>query len=655
MMMSLFMSMAMANPCALELPYACGFEFLPVETLETMRAGPVHGDGYLVMRLEHERFGLVSSRGEWATYRERRQVYEVLREGGRDINQIRFELNKKTELLAVHARSISKDGRVRMVSDDEMFSSDGQLGKIATSTRVFRVPRVEVGSIVEFIMITKDSYLDTSMGTLVGSRSPTDRYELEMYVDNYLRFDLMGRRYPAEFKLERQPRFQHVTSSLSNVAAWTREPWSADGQYTAPAWLFRVLDLRAPGRGANFEDTWEHALSWDALFAFGLRSDEHAFTDVNVAFKHDDCKPDMLACVEAAWAEVRTHELSDADDRSVRPMKEALAENALTAGERAALLVKLLRDAGIEAELVYAAGARSSLFDETYPMSWPITTLLARIHLPTGPVVFDTGCENCGINVVRPFLAHTRAVAMATNGAASSDGLKATIIELPGAQGVVSEQTTTTDIELGQVGTAKFHLQRSRTGLLATDFATEHRGWSKDDHVRRLRRVATFLGGADAESRETTHQCVRSACTDDVKGSGNVGDASLEDGRRMVPLHALHNAWDETVLATAYQPRRSDVMTQTPSHYEDIVRIHPPQGFVVDALPPPRQIDGHGMHISLETTVDGNVVIAKRVFRFDAGTRPAAVAKAMQDLFAKGAALKREVVTFKKAAPSKGK
>jgi hypothetical protein len=653
MIVSLLMSMAMAGPCVLALPYGCGFEFLPVSNLEAMRSGPVHGDGFLVTRLEHERIGLVASRGDWATYRERREVFEVLREGGREANQFRFELNKKTELLAIYARSLSKDGRIRVVGDDEMFEAQGQVGKIATSTRVFRVPRVEVGSVVEVIIITKDDYLDTSIGKVVGSASPTDRYALEFYVDNTLRFDLMGRRYPAAFRLDKQSRFQRVTSSLSNIAAWIDEPWSADSQYTSPAWLFRILDLRAPGRFITFEDTWEHALAWHALFAFGLGT-EHAFRDVSVGFKHGNCKPDALACVAAAWAEVRSHELSDANDRSVRPMKEALAEDALTAGERSALLAKLLRDVGIEVDLVYAAGTRSALFDETYPMSWPITTLLVRIHVPGGTVVMDTGCENCGLNVVRPFLAHTRAVAIATKGSPYSDGLKATIIDLPGSAAVGAEQATQTNIQLGDTGVATFQLLRTRTGLLATDFATEHRDWSRSDHHRRLRRIVSWLGGVAAEAEETTYHCHRSACTDEVAGSGNVGDATLDDGRRVMPLTVLHNEWDDNIIS-AYQPRRSDVMKTRPERFEDIIRITAPEGFVVDLVPPARQIDGHGLHISLETVVEGNVVIVKRTLRFDAGARPASAAAAMQNLLQQSAALQRDVVMFRKADPPKVK
>jgi hypothetical protein len=642
-----------AAPCEHEVEHGCAYQFLSTEELTKLRRGATQDDAFAVTRLSQERFTIITSRNKQKTIVERRTVREILREGGRWANAVRVALPKEAEFIALQARSLTTDNRMAEVSEAEILKAEGENGKSESQLRVFRIPRVEVGSLIEFVMVYELPWPMLSYGGVIGDYQAVDRYEFEMFIDNNARFDLMGQRYPGTFALDKQSRFQHVTSVIENVPGYDDETWSASIESLAPTWLFRVLDMRGPGWFWASQDTWAHVLSYDALKTYGLNGrEDNVFANVDTSFPHANCLPDAAACLASAWNEVRKYPLKAAYDSDVRKLKDAIAENAFTPGERTALLTRYMRDLGFRVDLVFAAGQRSSLFDETYPMGWPMIAMMPKVHLPTGPVVIDTGCDACAVNVVRPVFADTKAVVVATNGSENRDGLTATMEMLPSRGEVAHIVKTNYQVALGvDANDAEVAMVRTYSGLAATHVAIERRDWDKDDHRRHLDHLVHTLVGWKHPPTTRSDRCAGTTCTDEVAGRGSIGDASFVEGKvtdRVVPLEVSSTFPDHTSLLPEHGPRRAELVIIDPQVIIEEVRLVPPEGYATHRMPTPKTTQHLGMTISLraEQAKDGSVVVT-REWRTEPGRYPATKAAEMEELLARFAALRNEVVVFR--------
>jgi len=183
------------------------------------------------------------------TERQEHLAVKVLTEAGFKHARVKVRFRDKTELVDLRARSISPDGTVRVLKRDEIQEDKERSGDDKKQEwRVFQVPRVEVGSVVEFGYTVRTPRLSGLEWELISGPEPILRYELEILCSESIRYALRAYNVRESFRRSKDGDIVRLSLALDALVTWAEDSPVSGKVYEAE---FKRTSSRAPADALN--------------------------------------------------------------------------------------------------------------------------------------------------------------------------------------------------------------------------------------------------------------------------------------------------------------------------------------------------------------------------------------------------------------------
>lgn len=592
----------------------------------SLRKGPPPGPAHAaVVRRMHEQWLLRWPAGaDPVAHVGMHFAIEVRREDAVQGAQAAFpSFGKKAKVTTLKARTIAVDGSIREVAEDAILEAKSTSGEDEGELKVFRFPRVEVGSILEVIAVYEGPLFNSRDRPVLGAY-PIDRYDLELLVDPKIEFDVAFFGYDKPLSLQQTDGMQHLHVRLDKVPADADEANKPSRPERGPYFMYRALRYAIAGERWPGNLTWGKALTWTTKRLMGrLQGDADAEDRVwdGFALRADvDGCGDARCRTERALALVRDVAPAKGWGATVRPMREVLDEKAANAWEQNALLWRLLVDAGVQARLAYAVRRGWGPFVADFPSDFWFDQLLVELPPQAGVpqrTFVDASCEHCRFGEIPYWVEGVDAVVVTHDDwIFSKVDVTGEVVKVSGAVRGDNETATRWVLKLAEDGAARVETTATATGSAGQEACVTYRAYRpgdwRDDAVARAARAHPGSVVVDAPPGA----CDRAAGTwrktraYDAPAAGVRADV---DGRAtmIVPLSFLVARWDGEHDADPAK-RVNDLVLPDGDDAVDVVEIVPPPGWRVASLPPSWRRETPAFASSFAASEEGGVVKVER-------------------------------------------
>jgi hypothetical protein len=555
------------------------------------------------------------------------EVVKILGEAAFDRASVHLLLPPKARLAAIDARAIAADDTVSTIDPADLFGGEIKLGdKSQMEMRAFRLPRVDVGTIIDLAYRVDVDAAYNSFSEDVAGPLPVREFKVDVAVDlkDVVALKVVNADVVPAFS--RHDGLAHAAFEIWNVPAHVDEPFAAPARAREPWWIMR---------NATRVNDWRRAASLAFAMLTQKLIDDAPEIDVGA------CNGDFACKVARAVDEVkaRTRFTGFAPAFMHRPVTEILATRTANAGEKAFLLYALLKKIGIDARVAGVASAGSGDVDEEFPsLHWFDHTLVAAVD---GDRVAwaDPSCEFCAPGalpawdpvggdalVITPGK-QPRAEWWKVNGPVESDP--------------VDGERRKIALRLDDGGAVHIALDETRAGRDALLWMARTRN-DDDDDVRASADAAVHavLRSARVTSAgAVTCDAHHGTCARHIEAEAPRYTASLANGVVAVPLDALGlGTWIDA------HDRKTDFVVSTPWVGEDEIDIELPADMTVASLPAHRVARAGIAEVSVSATSEGHVARVVRGVKLSPGRVRSVDVGALADAFDAGAGAAAAVV-----------
>jgi hypothetical protein len=523
------------------------------------------------------------------------EVIEVRTEAGKNAADVRVIVQGKPERLTLHARRVDPDGSVTEVPQEQILEQTGtHQGDTLLTARVFRIPGVKVGSVLESVVTVVSRAIPSYRATVVSEARPIARYEADLScqrgVDYGLKtYHLDDASAPDEKDVGR---LHHIRFKAINVPAQVDEPAAPPAKFDQPWWAFSIRAVMLGTKRVEISGTWPAAMK---LWADRVYEPRTLSERLGLEVPEGPCK--TPACrVKAAWDLVREH----TDYRGAGSMEAArswpkvLEGRSATGFERALLLRELLEKAGLQAQAAGAVDAWSGTYDEEVPTSVYWNHLL--VWLPPQPGIdggmwLDPSCEYCAAGELPDPVRGARAIAFSRRPNLTDNG-EAAVHSTSGEPAPEDRIATAYDVTLDATGKAEVSVNRVLRGPAAAGL---RKAAESSDDTPLKKRAEDFVSSrapTGALSTSATAPCSKSdpECKESLSFSVP-GYATLDGKQLLVPLTVLDPAPSKRFVATG---RQRAVVSSRHLTEEEIVHLHFPAGYRLTHAPDGLEQSAHG-------------------------------------------------------------
>lgn len=546
-------------------------------------------------------------------------VQKLLTEAGLDAMASTVPWTKKGTLLHLDARTISPDGTITAVTDEELFADEAKLGKndegddLVANLRRFTFPRAEVGSILEVSWAFEMPGLYTSWSDMsVLGDLPIRKYRVEIVVDKEAQPDLMVVNHTVPPRLvDERDGMQHLVLELEDLPARTREPYSPSRRSSEPWWMYRTIAYRYPRYSYNVNATWDDVLSppLSSLLVDGKNREGIKLHDAA------SCSGSARCLVEKALAHVRENVAWTGHDWpfDFRPPQEIEPSGEATSAEKAALLWVLLDDAGVPVRLAALSRAHTNEIDKTFPhLAWLNHTVVVAT-VDGQDLWLDPSCEHCAAGELPAWSRDREAVVAFVK----NQEVKAEWKRASGKAPAVPDRTQRRyQMRVNEDGVVDVDYAIRTSGADALDDCRGTRSYDDEDWRERAAGNVRKWSLAGVLVGHTPGKCRRSEGVYERGLRARLPSFAARSGDRLfVPLALL----DPPVELPRHEPRKSDFVVRDAARWDDELRIVPPPGWTFGPTPAPFEKKAKGASATVETKRDGDVLVIRRVVTLDAG------------------------------------
>jgi hypothetical protein len=354
---------------------------------------------FLLRRLQiHTQVG---SKNDFTEYL-RHSILQIRSEDGFKYASVKFGLMDKDTLLDFKARVISPDGTEQVLGRDELLETEFSFGEDDGTTKVMALPNVQVGSIVEWIVHSRKERYTTLWTHKPPQYVPVVREEFSISGSKHLIWSARTHNTTAPLKITRGDPWR-VSWVAKNLAVRETESFAPPSDEYMPRVEFRVKRLEWGSYKHDLYGSWTGAMGGSAR---RLYLSDKLVSDLDV--KVEPCPGDPTCTAARALALLRetVRYTSTGSFWGARASKEAVAEGRGTAVERAAVLGRLLSDAGLKVRWALANRFLEPAVDRGWPTTRPFDLLLVQLPKQKGldaPLWLDPACEYCAPGQVRDF------------------------------------------------------------------------------------------------------------------------------------------------------------------------------------------------------------------------------------------------------------
>jgi hypothetical protein len=290
-----------------------------------------------------------------------------------------------TKILKLQARTISPDGSIHELTPQQVFGDEAKSTWKSRKLKAFRFPRVEVGSIVEYI-------LDTEGPSMPIVTSEDLRNDENVYVaadpvwvvslDKDLDYRVRGYNTDAKITIDEGAE-QHAITIL-----WPKESSSKSGGAYGPSEAKSENYVRISMMGG-----WKPSVLGQSRTLYFDHKEE--MLDAPPLSLDAECA-DAKCWADAALAKARSQTwVSSLDGTgSLRPLKEIVESGKASGAERAWWVYKMLQTEGVDAKFAWAVRRNTNRLDKSAP-SDAFNHLLLRIGEGEGALWLDPTCDFC--------------------------------------------------------------------------------------------------------------------------------------------------------------------------------------------------------------------------------------------------------------------
>ena len=599
---------------------------LHVDTKELAQRFP-HAPAAILERSIHYRF---TNEADARWIREEYVALAILDDGGEQYAVVRVPVGIG-RVSFLRARTRLPDGTTQDLTPEEQHDVVGRPASALSEAqdekvKVFRLPRVHVGSIVEYSYGIEYPTVPLAQSEPISSEIPVQHYHLEFLSEG----GFAGRAYlynrNAEFRQDRVDNSDRVFVDVADIPAYHPEKFAPPITVTEPWWALAVSQTGWRGRVPLDMDSWDKigGLLGQALYVNG----ERLLEGVNLGQKLEAVCPRNSRCaVQAALDLVnRMSDLSTFVDELIwRPMKQTLAENKVTSFDKALLLRGALAAVGVQSRYALLSRVPIHEADPKFASLRRGDHLLLYLDSLDGsePLYVDPSCESCEVGTLPSWSAgrQTQIIMHATTSDFRHSDPTGAI-----RWGMTPDTRDQTPSVVRQIIDAKIDLDGKLSGHYERELRNEA---AVDQHIVTRNfidaqwqkhgdeELQSHFKTARRESSVTTQWDKHSALWKGAFDFSAAGYATLDRDQLIVPLTFLHDGYDEDY---SDEPRVHDVMERATKQYEDTLTLHVPSGYVVSQLP-----KGDALHIR---SADGvfevsapkpDIIRVHRVLRLHAG------------------------------------
>lgn len=590
------------------------------------------------------------------SYGERSEVHfhivqKLLTEAGIDALAGTVPWPKKGTLLHLDARTVSPDGTITAVTEEELFADEVKFGKgddgeeNSTNVRRFTFPRVEVGSILELSWAFEMPGLYTGWSdTRILGDLPIKKYRVEIVVDQAARPDLMvvNRTVPPRL-VEEGDGMQHLVLELEDLPARHREAYAPSPRTSEPWWMYRTIAYRSRTGDENMNASWNDVASRPLyrLLVKGEGKEGIALRDAAT------CAGSTSCLVDKALEQVRESAAWSGHDWpfDFRAPNEIEASGEATSAEKAALLWALLDSAGVPARLAALSRAHTNEVDKTFPhLAWLNHTLVVA-KVDGEDVWLDPACEHCARGELPSWSRNRDAlVAFVSDKRVRTEWKRATG-KVPAAPDVNQSRY---EVKVAEDGTVEVSFALRSSGTDALDDCRSTRHFDDVDWQQRAAANVRAWSLAGVLVDHAPGTCRKAEGTYARELRARLPSFAARSGERiLVPLSFLGGPVD----LPRHEPRKRDFVVREPQRWEDELAIVPPPGWTFAAPPPAFVSKAKGATATLKVERDGEALVLRRVVTLDAGVTARDDVKALRTALDAAADVAWRTVTLVKASP----
>jgi hypothetical protein len=590
---------------------------------------------------------------------ERYVAMAILAEGGEKYADVKIPVDAG-EMLFLHARTTDPDGTTQEVTPEEVHEETERGGSepeylLVPSERkvkVFRLPGVRVGSIIECAYAIVDYHLTDSLRQKLEWPIPTQHYRLEISVSGLV--DLNFRLYNAEATIHKQEGSgrKRAVIEMDDLPGTRVEPLAPPTSLTEPWWLIVLQRLATPRRMLNAHTTWADTLT---PLGFWLYIDDDKFYGgVKLKPELAGCERGTLCAIERALIFVNaetdlTKFVSSLDQ--ARPLKEVLASRTANNMEKTLLLRRALEAVGVPSRFAVIARNRNNDFDPLFPAPGSFDHLILYVDTVPGltaPVFLDPSCEYCEVGEIPPWIRDRAALVFKTKrGYSELYETSVAFMRTPSDAAGMASDRRNIEVQLELSGAVHGRMMADAGGQEAVDMHAETRAWLDDDWRVYLERLLhRFSQAAELCARVPQKWDKRDAVL--ALGADFAVDnyASVDGERLIVPLTLLHGLSDETLGG---EPRVHDLMIDKAVHEEETVTFRLPSGYEATSLPRAVHIRTEAVDALFSVSATPGLVRVKRMVELHVGRWPPAAFNDVVDVFRGMAALRQQAFVVQRA------
>lgn len=581
------------------------------------------------------------------------EVLQLLTEAAFDRAQVRIFWPKKGKLLHLDARSIAPDGTITPLDATQLFASEvtvdsGGSGrdkkKEEIEARFFQFPRVEVGSFIELAYTTELPGLYGSWSERVVDDLPILEYRVELTVDDYAETDLRILNSDVKPTVVKNGNLKTLTFTMRDIPPAVTEAYAPAWRTREPWWIYRTVAYRPPNQlwyiNGDWDDVTKHLVG--TFKGKGLEGAPHA--DVSA------CNPpgDPICTVTKATELVRSMTAFTGFDAvfSHRDVSDIVNTKTASASDKALLLYAVLKNAGVDARLAAVARRGTNEVPREFPsLTWLNHTLVVAVFGKQA-LWIDPSCEHCTPSFMPSWvpIGEPALVVWSKDTARGKEHVVDwwTVAGQPMPTENLETRTYTVSIEPD--GDAKVVIDEKRVGEPALFWRAATRNDDEDDRRRDARRVALALSRAALLDKWEAVKCdpVKAECKRRLEAT-LPRFAYLGPDGVWVPLQVLRNVFN--VHDDEDEPRKTDVVVQTPWRGVDELRLIPPAGKKIARVPDGWQESGPLVDIAVTTRMDDKgTLVVRRDTRLSAGKLPKAELAEIERVLNKGSALTSSMV-----------
>jgi hypothetical protein len=560
------------------------------------------------------------------TKEERHDVIAILAEGGDRFAEVAVPVGDG-RLTFLHARTISADGRTQEVTPEEVHTAVARTGSgidgMEVAVKVFRLPGVHVGSIIEYAYGIANERLVISARRAMSADVPIVHYHSEIELNGGVEVNM--RIYNGHPTVGREDRQGLHIARLDqyDIPARVQELFAPPPSVTEPAWAIALTKIATRGRLVGLFDSWSHALAGMAEFFYEKKGSDYASAALKPSLQ--GCGPGLRCAVERAVALVddKTELSRFVIDPDLRPLKEVLASGLANSMEKALLLRSALAAVHVNASYAWVARDLDRDFDPKFPSSERFDHLLVRVDQQPGidtPLFIDPSCDACSVGQLPQWSNYRQALAFgkwSASGASSQPETPVDIVQLNADEAKANVHRQMIDATLDPNGTISGRISDEFRGEAAVEFRIKSRSWlddrwrtelESDLHARAPTAALRGVTPAAWDKREARLT---------VAADFSAPSYAAADGKRqIVPLSFLHMAWDRDLPE---EPRRHDVMVRNPEREEETIVFHLPKGWTATDLPHAAVWQSEALNGAVQVTSSPGTVTIRRIVQTRTG------------------------------------